>query len=100
MFSRITLMSQRLPVTMKSTARLLSTSSLTVHGHYVSQPARSVLWLLKINNEVRLALYFAVTLLHSMQPRAVAPHSVFVALLPEDLLLCLRFFCVYSLSIS
>mmetsp|Transcript_7299 Transcript_7299/g.12252 ORF Transcript_7299/g.12252 Transcript_7299/m.12252 type:complete len:251 (-) Transcript_7299:187-939(-) len=46
----LSVLPRRLAAVAKHT-RLLSTPSLTVHGHYVSQPARSVLWLLKINDE-------------------------------------------------
>lgn len=53
----LNLMTRRVP--MAQVARLsssTSSTSLTVHGHYISQPARSVLWLLKIQDEVRYAL--------------------------------------------
>jgi hypothetical protein len=46
---------RRFPVVAKQAVRFSSISSLTVYGHYVSQPARSVLWLLKINDQVDLS---------------------------------------------
>ena len=51
MFSRLT---TRALLTVNQSVRCCGTSPIKVYGHYVSQPARAVLWLLKINDQVTI----------------------------------------------